>query len=500
MTGSIDLQITDMRSRHLAIRAWLAGLVVTALSACGSNGSPAQPSAAPAPAPVPAATALTIVGQTILSAGMTSQLTAHALDGSTVAGATWTSATPTVATVSPQGLITAIGDGTSAITASASSLNARGFVTVLVQPSGSSTVVLSACTNITSPGRYVVDRDLPTPSPCFRLSNVADVQLDCLNHSMLAIVLDHASRVTVANCVVAANIKMTNVDAVTVSGSTITNGILWEVQSTNVVFSGNTLRITNTGLGSPIFLDSGSNNRVVNNTVIGGYDGGRANVGADDGIIIANESGDVVEGNSISNVYDAGIEGLGALTGTRLANNTMNNLGITGIGSYWCTAWTNTSVEGNSVTSAPRLAYIFYDTGSKCSGPIVPAAFSDNQFIGNMFHNPAPGTSTGTKFPAIRITMPGSVQRNLIQGNDLGTSNGPLLTPLDGFIDGGGNLCGPFDAVFSNFPCAQSARSSTFTVSPRLPSRPRPSVSGASSRPAASDTRVPISTSRRSSR
>jgi len=111
-------------------------------------------------------------------------------------------------------------------------------------------------------------------------------------------------------------------------------------------------------------------------------------------------------------------------------------------------------VQGNNVTSAPALAQIFYDTGPKCFGPIVPAAFSGNQFVANVFRNQVVGTGASSRRAGMSITMPGTVAGNLIQGNDLGTANGPYLTPLDGFIDGGGNICGPFDAVFSNFVCA----------------------------------------------
>jgi parallel beta-helix repeat protein len=225
-----------------------------------------------------------------------------------------------------------------------------------------------------------------------------------------------------------------------------------------VLFTGNTLRANVTALGELIALDSGSNNRVINNTLTGGYDGGRANVGTDDGIVIFNERGDTVDGNSISNFYDAGFESVGALTDTRLTNNTMSNLGVGGFGAYWCSAWTNNLVEGNRVTSAPWLVRIFYDTGQKCFGPIVPAAFSGNQFVANLFRDPALGTSTFLP-PAMSITMPGLVENNLIQGNDLGTANAPQLSPLSGFIDGGGNLCGPLLPALSNFPCAPKAAS-----------------------------------------
>ena len=437
--------MTLMRFRGLVLSA-----IAAAASACG--GSPVQPSPTSHQSSV-----LNIAGDTTLSVGMTSQLTARFLDGSTATGVTWTSATPTVVTVSSDGLLTALADGASAITASVSSVDGRvsskGTVSVLVQPPSSSTNVLTACASITSPGRYVVDRDMPLTSPCFTISNMADVQLDCQGHRMRAIVLNQVSHASIANCTVAANIQITNSDDVTVSGSTIIAGFLAATRSTNVVFSGNTLN-PGSGLTAPVILNGGSNNKALHNTMEGGYNGGTAEVGTDDGIIIDNEIGDVIEGNTIRNFFDAGIEGVGSVTDTRIANNTMTNIGVAGVSSYWCTAWTNTTVQGNNVGTAPRMIWLFYATGPKCGGSIAPAAFSDNQFVGNRFHDLAPGRYiNGIKHPAIEITMPGIVQRNMIQGNDVGIAPSPFLTPLEGFIDGGGNLCGPFDALLSNFIC-----------------------------------------------
>jgi hypothetical protein len=40
--------------------------------------------------------------------------------------------------------------------------------------------------------------------------------------------------------------------------------------------------------------------------------------------------------------------------------------------------------------------------------------------------------------------LPFDVSGNRVQNNDFGvSSHGPVLTPIDGFIDGGGNICGP---------------------------------------------------------
>jgi hypothetical protein len=426
-----------------------------AAAGCGSN---APPPTAPTP-PSVGATVLSIGGQAILNIGLTSQLTARTPDGTTLSGVTWTSATPAVATVTSDGLVRAVAEGTTTITATAPSVNGRGSVTVLVQQSGSSTVVLTACGSLTSPGRYVVDRDIPANnSVCFTMSSVAGLQLDCLGHSMRGIVIEHTSGTTVVNCMVEGSITIASSSDVTVSGSTITNGFLYAAQSTNVTIAGNTVGNTgNAGSGGLVVLSGGSNNHVTHNTLNGGYDGSRADVGVDDGIIVLNESGDAIEDNSIRSVYDAGIEGVGVVTGTRLTNNTMTNLGFAGVGSYWCTAWTNNTVQGNSVTSAPRLVTIVYSTGPKCGATIVPPAFSGNQFVGNVFRNPVSGTLITIRRAAVLIDMPGLVQGNLIQGNDLGAADGPFLSPLDGFIDGGGNQCGPFSSTFSNFVCAPPA-------------------------------------------
>ncbi|HEY6357967.1 MAG TPA: hypothetical protein VIX35_06960 [Vicinamibacterales bacterium] len=77
------------------------------------------------------------------------------------------------------------------------------------------------------------------------------------------------------------------------------------------------------------------------------------------------------------------------------------------------------------------------------------ATFSGNQVVANVFRDFVTGTlPPGYVFPVMTVTFAtngggGSVSGNLIQGNDFGTQAGPALTPLLGFIDGGGNICGP---------------------------------------------------------
>jgi hypothetical protein len=125
------------------------------------------------------------------------------------------------------------------------------------------------------------------------------------------------------------------------------------------------------------------------------------------------------------------------------------------VGSYWCTDWNGNTVRGNSVSAAPRLAWILYESGSKCGSRQGLPVFDDNQFVGNTFRNQATGTWSSQVFnPGMVIDFSGDVNRNLVQNNDFGPFNGPFLSPLLGFIDGGGNICGTPNPGLSDFTCS----------------------------------------------
>jgi hypothetical protein len=423
---------TVLRMDRLLRTSFLLYVGLT-LAACGSNAP-----SAPSPTPPASTKALQIVGTTVLNPGATSQLSARNLDGSAATGVTWTSLTPTVATVTGDGLLTAVAEGTSTIRASAP--GAIGSVGVQVHAAGS-TVSLVTCTNLTSPGEYVVAADMPSISPCFSISNVAQVHLDCQHHSMAAIVVSTAQSVTIENCVVNANVRIMNASDVTVRHSTINSGILWASTSSNVLFDANTAISGGTGLGGLVVFQDGTNNRATNNVLDGAYNGGAANVGVDDGVILENESGDAIENNTIRNVFDAGIEGVAGLSSTSISGNTISSAGVAGVASYWCTDWTGNTIQGNTVTQSPVLARIYYTTGSKCGSTITPAAFSGNTFIGNVFRTPIAGTQPEF-VTRMSINMVGPVQNNLIKTNDFGSDLGPWLQPAGGYVDGGGNLCG----------------------------------------------------------
>jgi len=449
----------------------LAVVAAIGLAECSARQVTA-PSPSPAPAPTPM---LTLIGTSVLSVGLTSQLVATystGLPGTAVTSpVSWQSMAPSVATVTAAGLVTATAVGTATVTAT--SAGATGSVTIEVEAAGTGTIVLTTCAPISS-GSYTLSGDLPpTGGACLQISNVSSVQLDCRGHMASALRISNASAVTISNCSVPTSVTVTTATTVMVTNSsfaglaaanvvslTATNSVfsapVYPVQVTNgtsVVLSHDT--VTSAGGGAGVILRGGSNNQVTSTSIAGGYDGSNAPVGTDDGILLVDEVGDVIQDNTISNFYDMGIEGVGVVQNVTLANNTFSNMGVAGLGSYWCTSWSGDSLRGNTVSMAQALVFVAYEVGSNCGSTTPPAIFMGNQFIANVFRNPAPGWG-GSLLPFARLTivMPGQVSGNVLQGNDFGTADGPNLSPLAGFTDGGGNICGPLNPGISNFPCA----------------------------------------------
>jgi hypothetical protein len=148
------------------------------------------------------------------------------------------------------------------------------------------------------------------------------------------------------------------------------------------------------------------------------------------------------------------VEGSDSVTNVTVGNNTFSNIGNAGIGAYWCTSWTGNTIRGNSVSMSPTLLRVSYSVGQpQCGTPHPSGGFSGNQIFGNTFRNPILGLPD-TAWPGMYVALSqGTVTGNLIQGNDLGANGGPYFYPLQGFIDGGGNICGPLNPAISNFAC-----------------------------------------------
>jgi hypothetical protein len=471
---ALTLLRTGGESISAGIRGLLALLAVVAALGLAECSSPQATTPSPSPSPTPTPTlTLTIIGTSVLSVGLTSQLVATygGLPPTPVsAPVSWQSAVPSVATVTPAGVVTATAVGTATVTATAA--GATGSVTIKVEAPGTGTTVLTTCGSV-APGSYTLSGDLPPAGgSCLLISNVSGVQLDCRGHTVSALLIANASAVTISNCSVPTSVTVITATTVTVTNSsfaglaarnvvslTATNSVfsapVYPVQvtnGTNVLLSHDT--VTSAGGGGAVTLQNGFNNQVTHTSIAGGYDGSNVAVGTDDGILLLDEIGDVIQDNTISNVYDMGIEGVGIVQNVTLANNTFSNMGVAGMGSYWCTSWSGDVLRGNTVSMAPWLVLVLYQAGSNCGSTTPPALFTGNQFIANVFRNPAPGWGGSvSRVPRLSIVMPGMVSFNLLQGNDFGTSDGPNLSPLGGFTDGGGNICGPLNPALSNFPC-----------------------------------------------
>ena len=143
-------------SRHCTIIRLSAVLAVVALAkGCGDGDSPTAP---PTPEPArpttvtvsPATDELTALGATVQLTAEVRDQNARVMAGATV---TWTSSANSVATVNASGLVTAAGNGTATITASAGS--ASGSAVVTVMQSVASVVVSPSTAELTALGETV---------------------------------------------------------------------------------------------------------------------------------------------------------------------------------------------------------------------------------------------------------------------------------------------------------------------------------------------------------
>ena len=159
-----------MRHKAIAFRPLLTVLACMSLlllSTCGKD-SPTKPQAPEPtppspPPPVPVATRVEISPKsvTLSSVGQTASLTVRVFDqnNAVLSGATvvWSSNLPGVATVSVQGLVTAVMNGTAQITARSGSASSSVTVTVsqsstriVIEPSGSSLMSLGETVQLTA--------------------------------------------------------------------------------------------------------------------------------------------------------------------------------------------------------------------------------------------------------------------------------------------------------------------------------------------------------------
>ena len=301
--------------------------------------------------------------------------------------AAWRSANPDRATVSNTGFVAAVSTGTTRITATY-----EGKVASLVVSAGATATTLTSCQNISAPGRYSLTGDISGKNllqsfGCLQVL-ASNVDLERNGHrisspdQLVVFVNQMPQNFVMNNCVLSGYAEVDG-----------TNALLEHNQLTEIVMSG------------------GRNNTVTQNQITEGWPGPCRTL-CDDGILMFDETNDVIQNNFISGMFDAGIESVYGVTNTVFANNVITNVGVTGIGSWWCTKWTGNMVAGNSVTNSPGFGLFRFDLLGDCGGRTP--VFQNNVFEGKVLSNAAPSQT-----PVISISFPSTLPGPVVVGNNL---------------------------------------------------------------------------------
>jgi hypothetical protein len=279
------------------------------------------------------------------------------------------------------------------------------------EPTPLPTISVSACRDISSPGRYVVNQDLTTSlGSCITIHDTWKVDLECGGHNIAAaanypndILVTNAQEVGISHCVAhnpkenygnglsVSNGKDVRIidndfENVSISGSLYTfatnNHILGaysQSQTSWTTFSDNVEQAyEDIYIGSPFSSNGGAFNQIVGNAIDGRWDGVSPPLtqGADDGILLLDEIHGEVANNAIQNVWDAGVESIGTLSDTVVVNNQITNIGLSAIASYYNTNWTNNVISGNQAKRALTLVDVEFLPGAP---PATIYVFKNNR-------------------------------------------------------------------------------------------------------------------------
>jgi hypothetical protein len=364
---------------------------------------------------------------------------------------TWHSSNPTVATVVVNtGVVSGLAVGTTSITFSYQ--NEAGTIDLSV-----ATGQITACGTYAGAGPFVVTRDLTSPTvSCLTFSNNVSAQLDCQGHDVSSVALSGVHSFTIQNCLMhfgaAQSLKVLHSGQVMVTASDV-RGQVYTLDCQDCTFTGNTFQYpaATPCVAGPVVINDelqlaeDPDVVVTGNTIDAGWDGNfPTNVGCDDAVGLADTQNSRIQGNVIRNAWDAGIESGAVNTPmvTTIQDNTFSQLGVAAIGSYYAAGWQNSVFSRNTASNSPQFLRFELDKGGT---PITALTLVNNQFNGNIFvpppvDNPTPTVTINFQASGIPVTVSGNVFAN----NNLGAQRpGPQLLPAQGFIDGGGNLCGP---------------------------------------------------------
>ncbi len=361
---------------------------------------------------------------------------------------------------------------------------------VVIPPGGSGITYLSSCTEITSPGNYVISNDLTgtAPNPCLSIHDTSNVQVDCQSHSLTVpglrtgqtiVEINNTNNFSLKNCLLpvtsvpvgeipeSLHILSSSqgvISANTFSGKSLVNaGWLSDVQILNNVFNesayqqflSNNSRIENnwfdwnyTGVG--FIISNDGSGTIIRNNFMDGHQVGNsqmAHTGFSTGIVIDGQSNSTITGNTMQNFFDCGIITLGLTQNTVMSNNTIKNALFCGIGGWYWNSMKNNTFSQNKVNNSGTLFTFFRRYALKPGESFV--YFTDNIFTDNSFtnHNNYRGYATDIVMDRNdwgEVNSSAFIASNAtFTNNDFGTGPGPYITPRSAIIDGGSNKCGP---------------------------------------------------------
>jgi hypothetical protein len=324
---------------------------------------------------------------------------------------------------------------------------------------------INACGIRTGNGPFRVVADIKGSSKgCLTFQNSIGASLDCQNHDVTSITVSNAQGFSIRNCsahfggphtVEIFSSDGVALDTVDVTGQVVVQG------SRNTMLANSTFRYpvlppSPAGfISCEVCLDGGDHNTVSQSVVDGGWDGNRSTYqtqGCDDGVLVNNETNATITGNTIRSAFDAGVESSASsipITVT-VTNNTITNVGYAAIGGYYVPGWQNSRFSGNTVINTPTVIY-FEGVTAQHSGTATSFTLVNNLIEGNSLQSPVrwPPFYGSVQPPSLSIDyvapgLPFTVNGNVIRNNNFGTATrGPFLAPVDGFVDGGGNICQP---------------------------------------------------------
>ena len=319
------------------------------------------------------------------------------------------------------------------------------------------------CGTYSGSGPFTVTADLKSPSPgCLKFEGNTSATLDCQGHDVTSISLSKVQTFAVRNCsmhlIAVRALEIADSANVTVENADVIGQVL-VMRSSQTVLTRSTFvwprtnAVAGLKVSCEVCFSGGQGNILSQSVVDGGWDGDTITTygmqGVDSAVLINNQTGPSIVDNILTNAFNAGIESVvndGPMSAV-IRNNRISHVGYTGIAGYYNPGWQNSVFGGNIASEAPSLLVFDSQDAKRVGVPRI--GFVGNVIEGNTFRNAVrlPPSRGGGTPPALWIDyetsgLPLTIANNIIKNNDFGLErSGPFLAPIEGFTDGGGNIC-----------------------------------------------------------